>query len=201
MFSGKIQPGKAHLCLHIFSLSSDNHFWWICLISTPCYYMWSLSSSCSHKCWTIVLPDLHQMIFSMCYLEDVILSGLLWWSRELRAWLSGPGCGFTRKFLCVCLWRAHLLPILVIPFWTYITTIPWNTVVLFCCFPKTFPSRCFLGRFGTSVSVLRWGRQNSDWLAPKLTLQQSWHSSWERTMLLCNVLFLPVGWEKWYLER
>lgn len=202
MFSGKIQPGKTHLCLHISSLSSDSHWWWMCLmISTPPCYVWSLSSRCSPKWWTVVLPDLHQMIFSMCYLEHGILSRLLWWSRELRAWLSGPGCGFTRKFLYVSLWRTRLLPVLVIPFWTDVTTVPWNTGVLFCCFSVTFPSWCFLGRFSTFVSVLPWGRQNSDWLTPKLMLQESWHSSWERNMLLCKVLFLPEDWEKLYLER
>lgn len=54
--------------------------WWVCLVSTlPYPTMWSLSSRCSRKWWTIVQPDvLHQMISSACCLDDGILSRLLW---------------------------------------------------------------------------------------------------------------------------
>lgn len=94
--------GTSILEKYIFWLSSAIlHGWWVCLISTLLCCV-SLPSRCSHKCWAVVLPEPCQMNPSTCYLEGGILSRLLWWSRELGAWLLGPGGGFHMEVL-MCL--------------------------------------------------------------------------------------------------
>lgn len=82
--------GRSILEKHISIYTSSDVFWQSHIVGGSarfllCPTMWSFPSRCSRKCWTVVLPDLHQMISSMCYLEDGILS-MLWWSRELGAW-------------------------------------------------------------------------------------------------------------------
>lgn len=159
MFSEKINPGKIHLLIVFCNPAWSAWF-------LPYSAVWSLLSRCSHRCWAVVLSEPHQMIPSTCYLEDGILSSLLWWSRELGAWLLGPSGGFHMEVLTFLFVESSLSPVLVIPFWTGLRTVRWNTGVFFCSPPCKFselvvPMKAW---YLCLSAFIEEGKRATDWL-------------------------------------